>query len=84
MLNLKRSLQTDDVFDPDYLCWCFDNACEWVSGYVQGKLMKADDAQAELEHLLMPVEKPSMSDTLTLLRMKLNAAVASDGTERAR
>lgn len=73
------------MFDPEYVSWMFDNAVEWVDGYVQGKLMKADDPQAELEFLLLPPETPSMQDTLTLLRMKLNTAVAQasrDGMNR--
>ena len=82
-MNLKRSLRRDGAFDPEYLCWMFDNACEWLDGYIQGRLMKAEDAQLELETLLGIHGEPDTDEELMLLRLKLTRAVQQGAPNEA-
>ena len=79
LLNLKQRLRADGVFDPEYIAWSFDSAVEWVGGYIESKLYKAEDAQAELDALLKADAPDEIdgTDAALLVRMKLNMALGN-------
>jgi len=86
LLNLKRRLRKEGVFDPEYICWCFDSAVEWAGNFIENKLSKADDPQKELELLLKPTETMEVNgkEKLMLMRMQLNMALGKAPLEGMR
>ena len=41
-VHLERQLIEDDVFDPEWLCHCFDHAVSFFGHWVESKLYETD------------------------------------------
>lgn len=51
-MKLRTQLRREDVFDPDWLCFCFDRAVTWFGRHVESKLQEFDKESGEFEYTL--------------------------------
>lgn len=42
MLKLKARLRREGVFDPEFICYCFDKAVIWTGHYVESHANEYD------------------------------------------
>lgn len=45
LYKLKKRLKRDGVFDPEFICWCFDKAVQYCDSYVENYANKYDSKQ---------------------------------------